>query len=417
MDKHIINISFGSNQYATAKAREQYSYGQEIAFSNIELPEVFQAYFSNSPTGEAKSVSGQNGKVLIPDEYFLSGEPVYCYILIHDASTDGRTKYVVKIPIEPRPELTEMELTEVQRDIATEAIATLQEAAARVTDMAEQVSDNLATTEQNVMTTNDNVEQSVSNAELARQYAESASGYADTASNYADLAETYKNNTTQIKQQTATISDELKVEIEDAKSVINNKVAIASNHAESASGYAESASDKADLAETYSNAAEQSKQEAETLIEDFRIEIESVSSGIDRKISDVNTYANNARTSANNAETYAENAQSYSTLAEQTVTDWINEGSGKIVTVAISGMNPKINAVHNTVYVCGEIISLDFTPCSDGVCDVIFTSGTTPTLLTMPNSVRMPKNFTVLENRTYEINILNGIYGVFTSWV
>ena len=417
MATHIINVSFGLNHYVKTKTREKHSYGQEIVFSNIKLPEVFEVYFSDSPTGKSKTVVGQNNKVLIPDEYFLSGKTIYCYLLVHDTSTDGRMKYVVEIPIEQRPEPTDIGLDPVQQDIATEAIAALQEATARVTDMVEQVSDNLAATEQNVTTTNDNVEQSASNAELARQYAESASGYADTASDYADLAETYKNNTTQIKQQTATISDELKVEIEDAKSVINNKVAIASNHAESASGYAESASDKADLAETYSNAAEQSKQEAETLIEDFRIEIESASSGINRKISDVNTYANNARTSANNAETYAENAQSYSNLAEQTVTDWINEGSGKIVTVAVSGMNPKINAVHNTVYVCGEIISLDFTPCSDGVCDVIFTSGTTPTLLTMPNSVRMPKNFTVLENRTYEINILNGIYGVFTSWV
>ena len=202
MGEHIINISFGSNQYATAKAREQYSYGQEIAFSNIELPEVFQAYFSNSPTGEAKPVSGQDGKVLIPDEYFLSGEPVYCYILIHDASTDGRTKYVAKIPIEPRPELTEMELTEVQRDIATEAIATLQEATARVTDMAEQVSDNLAITVQNA-------EQSSLNADRAEQSAQDANQSALTAEEKATLANNYMNSAEQSKQDAEDIVDRL----------------------------------------------------------------------------------------------------------------------------------------------------------------------------------------------------------------
>lgn len=335
MDEHIINISFGSNQYATAKAREQYSYGQEIAFSNIELPEVFQAYFSNSPTGEAKPVSGQDGKVLIPDEYFLSGEPVYCYILIHDASTDGRTKYVAKIPIEPRPELTEMELTEVQRDIATEAIATLQEATTRVTDMAEQVSDNLAITVQNA-------EQSSLNADRAEQSAQDANQSALTAEEKATLANGYMNN------------------------------------------------------------AEQSKQDAEDIVEDFRTEANSTKAEINSKIADANSYANNAKF--------------YSDLAEETVSKWINEENDRVVIMPVEGMNPKINATANTVYLCGELLSLEFNPCADGVCDIVFSSGTTPTLLTLPDSVRMPNGFAVLENRTYEINIMNGIYGVATSW-
>ena len=335
MNKHIINISFGSNQYATAKAREQYSYGQEIAFSNIELPEVFQAYFSNSPTGEAKPVSGQNGKVLIPDEYFLSGEPVYCYILVHDTSTDGRTKYVVKIPIEPRPELTEMELTEVQRDIATEAIATLQEATTRVTDMAEQVSDNLAVTVQKA-------EQSSLNADRAEQSAQDANQSALTAEEKANLANGYMNN------------------------------------------------------------AEQSKQDAEDIVDNFRTEANSTKAEINNKIADANSYANNAKF--------------YSDLAEETVSRWINEENDRVVIMQVGGMNPKINATSNTVYLCGELLSLEFNPCADGVCDIVFSSGTTPTLLTLPETVKMPNGFAVLENRTYEINIMNGIYGVATSW-
>ena len=335
MDEHIINISFGSNQYATAKAREQYSYGQEIAFSNIELPEVFQAYFSNSPTGEAKPVSGQNGKVLIPDEYFLSGEPVYCYILVHDTSTDGRTKYVVKIPIEPRPELTEMELTEVQRNIATEAIATLQEATTRVTDMAEQVSDNLAVTVQKA-------EQSSLNADRAEQSAQDANQSALTAEEKANLANGYMNN------------------------------------------------------------AEQSKQDAEDIVDNFRTEANSTKAEINNKIADANSYANNAKF--------------YSDLAEETVSRWINEENDRVVIMQVGGMNPKINATSNTVYLCGELLSLEFNPCADGVCDIVFSSGTTPTLLTLPETVKMPNGFAVLENRTYEINIMNGIYGVATSW-
>ena len=250
-------------------------------------------------------------------------------------STDGRTKYVAKIPIEPRPELTEMELTEVQRDIATEAIATLQEATSRVTDMAEQVSNNLAITVQNA-------EQSSLDADRAEQSAQDAS-------------------------QSALASEE-----------------------------------KANLANNYMNSAEQSKQDAEDIVEDFRTEANSTKAEINSKIADANSYANNAKF--------------YSDLAEETVSKWINEENDRVVIIPVEGMNPKINATANTVYLCGELLSLEFNPCADGVCDIVFSSGTTPTLLTLPDSVRMPNGFSVLENRTYEINIMNGIYGVATSW-
>ena len=335
MATHIINVSFGLNHYVKTKAREKHSYGQEIVFSNIKLPDVFEVYFSNSPTGKAKTVVGQNNKVLIPDEYFLSGKNIYCYLLVHDASTDGRMKYVVEIPIEQRPEPTDIKLDPVQRDIATEAMATLQEATTRVTDMAEQVSNNLAITVQNA-------EQSSLNADRAERSAQDAS-------------------------QSALTSEE-----------------------------------KATLANNYMNSAEQSKQDAEDIVEDFRTEANSTKAEINSKIADANSYANNAKF--------------YSDLAEETVSKWINEENDRVVIMPVEGMNPKINATANTVYLCGELLSLEFNPCADGVCDIVFSSGTTPTLLTLPDSVRMPNGFSVLENRTYEINIMNGIYGVATSW-
>ena len=335
MATHIINVSFGLNHYVKTKAREKHSYGQEIVFSNIKLPEIFEAYFSDSPTGKAKTVVGQNNKVLIPDEYFLSGKTIYCYLLIHDTATDGRMKYVVEIPIEQRPEPTDIGLDPVQRDIATEAIATLQEATARVSDMAEQVSDNLVITVRNV-------EQSSLNADRAEQSAQDANQSALTAEEKATLANGYMNN------------------------------------------------------------AEQSKQDAENIVEDFRTEANSTKAEINSKIADANSYANNAKF--------------YSDLAEETVSKWINEENDRVVIMSVEGMNPKINATANTVYLCGELLSLEFNPCADGICDIVFSSGTTPTLLTLPDSVRMPNGFSVLENRTYEINIMNGIYGVATSW-
>ena len=70
-------------------------------------------------------------------------------------------------------------------------------------------------------------------------------------------------------------------------------------------------------------------------------------------------------------------------------------------------------------YVCGEVSSLSITPATLGCVDVIFESGSTPTVLTVPNDVKWANGFdpTSLEaNTTYEINILDGVYGVVVSW-
>ena len=84
--------------------------------------------------------------------------------------------------------------------------------------------------------------------------------------------------------------------------------------------------------------------------------------------------------------------------------------------VQISGTDPTIVAKSGIRYVCGEVLSLNFTPSANGICDVMFTSGSTPTVLTLPNTVKMPEWFIIEANMTYEINIADGIYGAVASW-
>lgn len=89
----------------------------------------------------------------------------------------------------------------------------------------------------------------------------------------------------------------------------------------------------------------------------------------------------------------------------------------KVVTV--SGTALTITAEAETRYVCGTVESLSFTPCASGICDIVFTSGSTPAVLTLPNTVKLPEWFTAgtLEaNTTYEINILDGVYGAVMTW-
>lgn len=87
--------------------------------------------------------------------------------------------------------------------------------------------------------------------------------------------------------------------------------------------------------------------------------------------------------------------------------------------VTVSGTTPTITAMSGVRYVCGEVATLSITPPQSGCIDVIFTSGGTPTALTVPSTVKWLNGFdpdNLEANTTYEINILDGVYGVAGSW-
>jgi hypothetical protein len=83
----------------------------------------------------------------------------------------------------------------------------------------------------------------------------------------------------------------------------------------------------------------------------------------------------------------------------------------------VSGTTPVIDGAGS--YVCGTVTSISITPAAKGITDVIFTSGSTPAVLTLPGTVLLPAWFdaTALEtNTTYEINVLDGTLGAVMSW-
>lgn len=86
--------------------------------------------------------------------------------------------------------------------------------------------------------------------------------------------------------------------------------------------------------------------------------------------------------------------------------------------VSVSGTTPTIVAKSGIRYVCGEVATLDFTPSATGICDVVFTSGATATVLTVPSTIKWANGFdpTALDtNTTYEINIMDGL-GAVMAW-
>lgn len=86
------------------------------------------------------------------------------------------------------------------------------------------------------------------------------------------------------------------------------------------------------------------------------------------------------------------------------------------IEITVSGTTPTITAAANTRYKCGEVTSLTFNPPAEGVTEVIFSSGSTPTALTLPATVKMPEWFVIESGYTYAISIENATYGTVTSW-
>ena len=84
--------------------------------------------------------------------------------------------------------------------------------------------------------------------------------------------------------------------------------------------------------------------------------------------------------------------------------------------VEVSGTTPTITPANNTIYNCGEVESLTISnPPSTGAYSVTFTSGSTPTDLSVDPAIKMPDGFSVEANKRYEINVSGG-WAVAGSW-
>ena len=85
----------------------------------------------------------------------------------------------------------------------------------------------------------------------------------------------------------------------------------------------------------------------------------------------------------------------------------------------VSGTTPTITGQPNVRYVCGEVSTISITPPASGSVDVIFESGSTASVLTVPSTVKWPAWFDAeaLEaNTTYEVLITDGVYGSVMTW-
>ena len=104
--------------------------------------------------------------------------------------------------------------------------------------------------------------------------------------------------------------------------------------------------------------------------------------------------------------------QRYNDKVIKKIADSFIEG----IEITVSGATPTITANANTRYICGEVTSLTVTPPEHGTTEIVFSSGNTPTVLTLPVTVKMPEWFNIESGYTYAVSISHATYGTVMSW-
>ena len=83
---------------------------------------------------------------------------------------------------------------------------------------------------------------------------------------------------------------------------------------------------------------------------------------------------------------------------------------------AVTGATPTITPADNTIYRCGELTSLTISnPPATGSYVIKFDSGTTPTDVTIPPTIKGLESFAAEASTHYEINVEDN-YALVASW-
>lgn len=139
MALNVTTAAFqNGTRFTKTAALWQYDYGQELNIVGLTLPDVWEAHFANTPkSGESTTSLGNGTRVHIPDMYLTTGQTVYCWIFLHEGTTDGETEYNITIPVNARPIPTDIEPTPEEQTTITQLVAALNDAVDRADNDAD----------------------------------------------------------------------------------------------------------------------------------------------------------------------------------------------------------------------------------------------------------------------------------------
>ena len=405
-----------SKGFTITSAITQWDYGYVFVPEFEDMPATYRLDFSNDEHhGTALPVycGAEGGEV--PEELIDTGKDIFVWFF-YIGDGFGKSEYKWRIPNKCKPKTEQDEPTPSQQSSIDQAISV-------VNDAVETVERKASEADQSAQSAKEDADR----AEQARDDAQTAQGKAEDAQESAERAK------------------------DDAQTSERN----ASESERKAKEYADTASEKAD-AITGLTATATTLPDGSSATANYNPETGVMSFGIPKgkdgtngtdgddgyspsasvtksgKVATITITDKNGTTSAQ-VEDGTDGTDGVSptvtitpitgghritiTDADGTETADVMDGHNGMVTEYVTGTTPSIIAQADTRYICGEVATLDFTPCQTGICDVVFTSGSTPTVVTLPSTVKFPDGeLTIEADTTYEINILDGIYGAVMSW-
>lgn len=371
--KIIKGIVNGRNYTVTAPIVKE-DYGLYLKIEGIELPETYQVDFSNSEnSGTSVTMIGNADGVLIPRQFIDSGKDVFAF-LYHVGEDFGKTVYKFRIPNKLRPDRTDDTPTPEEQSVIDQTISALNDAV-ESTQEAQEAIENMSVSAQTLAegesaTVTKTEQDGVVHLEFGIPKGQTGDTPTITASKTDDTTYIYADG----------------VEIARIKDGTNGTDGTSPTASVTKSG----------------------KVATITITDEDGTTTAQVSDGTDGTDGISPTVTITPITGGHRITI---------TDADGTETADVMDGHNGMVTVNVSGTTPTIVAQADTRYVCGEVATLDFTPSASGICDVVFTSGSTPAVVTLPNTVKFPDGAFVADaDTTYEINILDGVYGAVMSW-
>ena len=123
----IISAYLHNRQNCQTATVYQYNMGMVLKIIGPELPQAYEVDFANSTTGQSITQIGNSDGVTIPDQFFTPGSMIHAWVVLVGEDYVV-TRYHIMIPISPRAVRTSEEPTPSQQSALDEAIAALNDA-------------------------------------------------------------------------------------------------------------------------------------------------------------------------------------------------------------------------------------------------------------------------------------------------
>lgn len=399
----MVIVNFEDENYKRVTDLWQWDYGQVLRIQGLNLPKAVEIHFSLQESGgEAKKRVGftKDGvtDVVIPESMLENEEAIdsyniYAFIYLTD-DTSGQTEYKICMPVKARPKPEAFDKPE-DEEIFREAIKAVNDAAERA-ETAEQQSAKHA--EQTKL----DAQQTTADRQEVEKLVESVSGISEQVQivkDYKEQAQTAATNALQSEQ--------------------------ASNESKEAALQAQAnAESAADEAEQHALEVAGDKTEVERLATQVRQD----KSSVEQTVQGFTSTASQAVQSVNTAKTQGVNA--INTAEEETVKAVQTEGTTQTGNVTAEGAK-QVQAVQakgqqildsiteiqvnnpattyelqpNVQVVWGEVAELNLTlapekPNAINIYPFWFTSGATPTRVTLPATIILD-GFVTKPNKKY----------------